>query len=442
MTRVHARGHLDHRAPRPDQHRQDPPGRRAHAGARLGDDRPAPAAARPGGLRPAHGPRRRGPRRAGHRRGEARAPAAGLLGLHRRGDAGGPRGRLPRRRRDPARRPRAARARLHRAAPPGARQAGDVVPRRRDDAPARPRARCRRPCTRTARGSRASPAPGSRSSRACRRGARSSPSPLPEVYALAERLRARRGGAAVVLGALSPRTRNAQVAIFQAGEVDYLVATDAIGMGLNLDVGHVAFASLRKFDGREARELDAAELAQIAGRAGRHLRDGTFGTVAPLRLPEPVAAAVETHRFPPVRRLRWRNADLDLASVEALLASLRRKPPRPLPPPRRRRRGRRRPRAPRPRPRGARPRLRPGGRRAALGGLPRPRLPQAPPGEPRRAPRRDLRHARRARAACSTSAGWRRRSPRSTTPRATSTRSWRASRPSGRGRTSPTRRAG
>ena len=149
---------------------------------------------------------------------------------------------------------------------------------------------------------------------------------LPEVYALAERLRALHGGAAVVLGALSPRTRNAQVALFQAGEVDYLVATDAIGMGLNLDVGHVAFASLRKFDGREARDLEPAELAQIAGRAGRHLRDGTFGTVAPLRLPEPVAAAIEAHHFPPVRRLTWRNADLDLASVDALLASLRRRP--------------------------------------------------------------------------------------------------------------------
>ena len=149
---------------------------------------------------------------------------------------------------------------------------------------------------------------------------------MPQVYALAERLRALRGGAAVVLGALSPRTRNAQVALFQSGEVDYLVATDAIGMGLNLDVNHVAFAALRKFDGRVDRELDPAELGQIAGRAGRYLRDGTFGTVAPLRFPEGVAAAVEGHRFPALRRLRWRNADLDLGSVDALLASLRERP--------------------------------------------------------------------------------------------------------------------
>lgn len=99
-----------------------------------------------------------------------------------------------------------------------------------------------------------------------------------QVYEVAERLRALRGGAAVVLGALSPRTRNAQVALFQSGEVDYLVATDAIGMGLNLDVGHVAFAGLRKFDGRDVRDLETAELSQIAGRAGRYLNDGSFGT--------------------------------------------------------------------------------------------------------------------------------------------------------------------
>ncbi|WP_437810999.1 helicase-related protein [Sorangium sp. So ce1078] len=148
----------------------------------------------------------------------------------------------------------------------------------------------------------------------------------PQVYEIAERLRAQRGGAAVVLGALSPRTRNAQVALFQSGEVDYLVATDAIGMGLNLDVRHVAFAALRKFDGRAVRDLDPAELAQIAGRAGRHLADGTFGTVAPLSLPDGVAAAIEAHRFPPLRRLLWRNSELDRSSIDALLASLRERP--------------------------------------------------------------------------------------------------------------------
>lgn len=149
----------------------------------------------------------------------------------------------------------------------------------------------------------------------------------PQVYTIAERMRALRGGAAVVLGALSPRTRNAQVALFQSGEVDYLVATDAIGMGLNLDVSHVAFAGLRKFDGRDVRDLDPAELAQIAGRAGRYLSDGTFGTIAPLALPPPVALAIEGHRFPPVQRLLWRNSDLDTSSIEALIASLR-APPR------------------------------------------------------------------------------------------------------------------
>ena len=148
-----------------------------------------------------------------------------------------------------------------------------------------------------------------------------------EVYRVAERLRALRGGAAVVLGALSPRTRNAQVALFQSGEVDYLVATDAIGMGLNLAIDHVAFAALRKFDGRIVRDLEAAELAQIAGRAGRHLNDGTFGAVAPLALDAPLAAAIEGHRFPPVRRLLWRNPDLDPSSIDALIASLR-APPR------------------------------------------------------------------------------------------------------------------
>ena len=150
---------------------------------------------------------------------------------------------------------------------------------------------------------------------------------VPELYELAHRLRALRGGAAVVLGALSPRARNAQVAMFQAGEVDYLVATDAIGMGLNLDVGHVAFASLRKFDGRTARNLDDAELAQIAGRAGRYLRDGTFGTLEPCELGLESARRIEQHRFDAVRRVRYRNAALDFSSPNALLSSLEAPPP-------------------------------------------------------------------------------------------------------------------
>lgn len=149
-----------------------------------------------------------------------------------------------------------------------------------------------------------------------------------EVYDLADRVRRQRGGAAVVLGALSPRTRNAQVAMFQAGEVDTLVATDAIGMGLNLDIDHVAFAEISKFDGRRRRPLSAAELGQIAGRAGRHHRDGRFSTLRPLEMQPAVALAVETQRFRPVRRLIWRNSALDFASPEALVASLKLRPPK------------------------------------------------------------------------------------------------------------------
>jgi ATP-dependent RNA helicase SUPV3L1/SUV3 len=144
-----------------------------------------------------------------------------------------------------------------------------------------------------------------------------------EVYAIAELIRRQRGGAAVVLGALSPRTRNAQVALYQAGEVDYLVATDAIGMGLNLDVDHISFASDRKFDGYQFRKLNPAELAQIAGRAGRAMRDGTFGTTG--RCPPfetELAQALESHNFEPVKIVQWRNTDLDFSSVGALQASL------------------------------------------------------------------------------------------------------------------------
>lgn len=145
---------------------------------------------------------------------------------------------------------------------------------------------------------------------------------LRDLYALAGRLRRLRGGTALVLGALSPRARNAQVALFQAGEVDTLVATDAIGMGLNLDVEHVAFAAARKFDGQHARTLEAAEVAQIAGRAGRFLRPGTFGSVLPLAFDRDLVTRVETHRFDPVRRVRYRNAELDFSSAAALLDSL------------------------------------------------------------------------------------------------------------------------
>ncbi len=149
-----------------------------------------------------------------------------------------------------------------------------------------------------------------------------------EVYGIAELIRRHRGGAAVVMGALSPRTRNAQVALYQNGDVDYMVATDAIGMGLNMDVDHVAFASMTKFDGRAPRALAAPEVAQIAGRAGRHMNEGTFGVTADAPEIDPeIIARVENHEFPPLKNLYWRNTDLRLTSVEALLGSLRKAPP-------------------------------------------------------------------------------------------------------------------
>jgi ATP-dependent RNA helicase SUPV3L1/SUV3 len=155
-----------------------------------------------------------------------------------------------------------------------------------------------------------------------------------QVYAVAEMLRRTRGGAAVVMGALSPRTRNAQVAMYQAGEVDYLVATDAIGMGLNMDVSHVAFAGLSKYDGHRQRRLKVAEMAQIAGRAGRHQRDGTFGVLtlegdksAEFR-PEEIEA-IEEHRFPSLDFLYWREGDPDFDTVDGLIRSLERKPDEP-----------------------------------------------------------------------------------------------------------------
>ncbi len=148
-----------------------------------------------------------------------------------------------------------------------------------------------------------------------------------DVYAIAELIRRQRGGAAVVLGALSPRTRNAQVALYQSGEVDFLVATDAIGMGLNLDVDHIAFAGSRKFDGRVHRDLTPAELAQIAGRAGRHLNDGTFGVTADVEpFDQGLVNKLENHDFEPVKVLQWRSTQLDFDSLDRLKDSLRQVP--------------------------------------------------------------------------------------------------------------------
>jgi ATP-dependent RNA helicase SUPV3L1/SUV3 len=151
-----------------------------------------------------------------------------------------------------------------------------------------------------------------------------------DVYEIAELMRRTRGGTAVVLGALSPRTRNAQVGLYQSGEVDYLVATDAIGMGLNLDIDHVAFARLTKFDGRFPRRLRATEIAQIAGRAGRHMTNGTFGTTDEAgTLDEELVDRVQNHRFDPLQTVMWRNAELDFRSAPGLLRSLERRPTRP-----------------------------------------------------------------------------------------------------------------
>ena len=148
------------------------------------------------------------------------------------------------------------------------------------------------------------------------------------VYAVAEQMRRQRGGCAVVLGALSPSTRNAQVAMYQAGVVDYLVATDAIGMGLNMDVNHVAFGSLSKFDGQHMRRLQPAEVAQVAGRAGRHVGDGTFGGTDALEGFDPdLVEAIEAHRFAPLHALQWRNTALDFRNIRALSASLAAPPP-------------------------------------------------------------------------------------------------------------------
>ncbi len=148
-----------------------------------------------------------------------------------------------------------------------------------------------------------------------------------EVYTIAELIRRQSGGAAVVLGALSPRTRNAQVALYQSGDVGYLVATDAIGMGLNLDVDHVAFSATRKFDGQNHRNLTPSELSQIAGRAGRHMNDGTFGVTGSAEpFDSDTIERLETHNFESVRVLQWRNRELDFRTLEGLKQSLRESP--------------------------------------------------------------------------------------------------------------------
>ena len=151
---------------------------------------------------------------------------------------------------------------------------------------------------------------------------------VPEVYKIAELVRTKKGGAAIVMGALSPRTRNAQVELYQSGQVDYLIATDAIGMGLNMDIDHVAFASDTKFDGNTPRYLTPPEIAQIAGRAGRHSRNGSFGVVEDnIKFDEDTIDQIESHSFSPLKNIWWRNTELDFNSLKKLFSSLEANPP-------------------------------------------------------------------------------------------------------------------
>ena len=148
-----------------------------------------------------------------------------------------------------------------------------------------------------------------------------------EVYAIAELLRRQKGGAAIVMGSLSPKTRNAQVQLYQSGDVDYLVATDAIGMGINMDLNHVYFSNLKKFDGKKLRRLNLSEIGQIAGRAGRHLNDGSFGITGECKeIRSEEIEMLESHRFEEIQTIYWRNSKLNFKSLRGLINSLEEKP--------------------------------------------------------------------------------------------------------------------
>ena len=148
-----------------------------------------------------------------------------------------------------------------------------------------------------------------------------------EVYAIAELVRRQKGGAAVIMGSLSPKTRNSQVEIYQSGDVDYLVATDAIGMGLNMDIEQVSFSSLKKFDGKKIRRLRTTEISQIAGRAGRYKVDGSFGVTGGCEnLQSDEIERIESHKLDEIKFLFWRNSDLNFNSAEDLIRSLEKKP--------------------------------------------------------------------------------------------------------------------
>jgi len=148
-----------------------------------------------------------------------------------------------------------------------------------------------------------------------------------EVYAIAELIRRQKGGAAIVMGSLSPKTRNSQVQLYQSGDVDYLVATDAIGMGINMDLENVYFSNLKKFDGKKLRRLDLAEIGQISGRAGRYLNDGYFGITGDCKEISPDEVnLLENHKFDEIKTIFWRNTNINFSSVKSLIKSLEEKP--------------------------------------------------------------------------------------------------------------------
>jgi ATP-dependent RNA helicase SUPV3L1/SUV3 len=150
-----------------------------------------------------------------------------------------------------------------------------------------------------------------------------------EVYAIAELVRRQKGGAAIVMGSLSPKTRNAQVELYQSGDVDFLVATDAIGMGINMDLENVFFSNLKKFDGRKLRRLNMSEVGQIAGRAGRYLNDGNFGITGDCKeISAEEVALLENHKFEEIKMLFWRNSNLNFNNALSLIKSLEEKPNR------------------------------------------------------------------------------------------------------------------
>ena len=150
---------------------------------------------------------------------------------------------------------------------------------------------------------------------------------IEEVYAIAELVRRQKGGAAVIMGSLSPKTRNSQVGLYQSGDVDYLIATDAIGMGLNMDINEIYFSNLKKFDGKKTRRLNLIEMSQIAGRAGRYKNDGGFGTTGDCEtLNSDEIEKIEKHQLPDTKMIYWRNSKLDFVSPEKLIESLEQKP--------------------------------------------------------------------------------------------------------------------